>query len=122
MQSKSVRASGDMGSRSRLPGACVIVRSLGAVEHRLRFLRAAAVAGDLVVRGVDIRAARAHGGIDFDAPAQAEFKPRLACERRFGRNADGEHDEIAFEDASICEGGRDRARLVRFGRLARVSC
>ena len=74
MQSKSVRASGDMGSRGRLPSACAIVRSLGAVEHRL------------------------------------------------GRNADGEHDEIAFEDASICEGGRDRARLVRFGRLARVSC
>lgn len=95
---------------------------LAAVEHRLGFLRAAAVAGDLVVRGVDIRVARAHGGIDFDAPSQAEFKPRLACERRFGRNADGEHDEIAFEDASICEGGRDRARLVRCGRLARVSC
>lgn len=45
-----------------------------------------------------------------------------AVEHRLVRNADGEHDEIAFEDASICEGGRDRARLVRFGRLARVSC
>lgn len=76
MQSKSVRASGGMGSRSRLPGACAIVRSLGAAERRLGFLRVSVVAGDLVVRGVDIRVARAHGGIDFDAPAQAEFKPR----------------------------------------------
>ena len=68
--------------------------------------------GDLdgVANGVDIRVARAHGGIDLDAPAQAELKPRLACERRFGCNSDGEHDEVAFEDASICEGGKDRVR------------
>lgn len=59
MQSKSVLASESMGSRSRLPGVCAIVRSLGAVEHRLGFLRATAVAGDLVVRGVDIQVARA---------------------------------------------------------------
>ena len=44
------------------------------------------------------------------APAQAELEPRLAGEGRFGRNADGEHDEVAFEDASICEGGKDRVR------------